>query len=160
MSERQPGPGSTVRIVHASSPISALVMRPAVTIAGSATLGEAVDRMTAAGVSSVLLEERSGILTERDVTRALGAGLGRDDPAEAAATPHPIVVDGSMAILDACGFMLNEHLRHLLVALPDRSVGVVSLRDVTAVLLQVADPQLWLTTLRVTLESPSEIWLG
>jgi hypothetical protein len=31
---------------------------------------------------------------------------------------------------------------------------------VTAVLLQAVDPHLWLTSLRVAIEAPAEIWLG
>ena len=55
--------------------------------------------------------------------------------------------------------MLNQGVRHLVVAFPDRD-AVVSLRDVMAVLLQATDPHLWLTQLRVAVEVPAEIWLG
>jgi hypothetical protein len=36
----------------------------------------------------------------------------------------------------------------------------VSMRDLLAVLLQTVDPNLWLTSLRVALDPPSEIWVG
>jgi hypothetical protein len=56
--------------------------------------------------------------------------------------------------------MLTEHVRHLLVRLDDEEVGILSLRDVVAVLLQTADPELWLTSLRVAIATPSEAWIG
>lgn len=55
--------------------------------------------------------------------------------------------------------MLNEHVRHLVVEVDGR-LGVVSLRDVAAVLLQGADPHLWLASLRVAVEAPTKTWLG
>jgi hypothetical protein len=37
---------------------------------------------------------------------------------------------------------------------------VVSLRDIVAVLLQTASPELWLSSLRVSVQLPTELWLG
>jgi hypothetical protein len=56
--------------------------------------------------------------------------------------------------------MLNEQVRHLIVELDDGATGVVSMRDLMAVLLQAVDSHLWLASLRMTIEAPSEIWLG
>jgi hypothetical protein len=38
--------------------------------------------------------------------------------------------------------------------------AVLSIRDLTAVLLQSTDPQLWLAALRVSIDVPSELFLG
>jgi hypothetical protein len=63
-------------------------------------------------------------------------------------------------VLAAAEIMLNEEVRHLLVSIDPRNVGVVSIRDVLAVLVQAVDPHLWLTSLRVSFDAPTEIWLG
>ena len=111
-------------------------------------------------MSSLLLEGRAGIVTERDLARAHGAGCAATDPVVAIASRHPVTVPGTTTVIAAAGLMLNEQVRHLLVELDTGAVGVVSIRDLLAVLLQAADPQLWLTSLRVAIETPSEMWLG
>lgn len=154
------GLGATaVKVLTAHSPLERLVCRPAVTVPGDASVAAAVEVMRVADVSALLVDG-GGILTERDVARAVGAGVPVDALVADVATPHPLVVPGTMGVVEACGVMLNEEVRHLVIELADGTLGVVSLRDVAAVLLQVADPHLWLASLRVAVDAPSEIWLG
>lgn len=68
-------------------------------------------------------------------------------------------MSGATSVVDACAVMLNEEVRHLLVDV-DGALGVLSLRDVAAVLLQTAEPHIWLASLRVAIDTPAEIWLG
>ena len=147
-------------VVTHQSPLARLMTRPAVSIPRRASLTDAVDAMEAAGVSALLVDGLGGIITERDIARALGHGVAAAEPVERVATPHPLVVPASISVVEACGVMLNEQVRHLVVELADGCLGVVSLRDVAAVLLQAADPHLWLASLRVTVDGPAEIWLG
>ena len=65
-----------------------------------------------------------------------------------------------MPIVDAAALMLNEEVRHLVVDFPGGNVGVISLRDIAAVLLQTASPHIWLSMLRVAVEEPTSAWLG
>lgn len=155
-----PVAAGTVRVLDPQSTLPALISRPAVTVPVSCALGEAVEKMRTAGVSALVLGRRDGIVTERDLLRALAAGWALDEPVERAATWHPVVVPAATTVVAAAGLMLNEHVRHLLVELDDGAIGVVSLRDTVAVLLQAADPHLWLTPLRAAIGSPSELWLG
>jgi CBS domain-containing protein len=69
------------------------------------------------------------------------------------------VVPGDCSVMDAGAVMLNEEVRHLIVELGD-GVGIVSLREVMAVLLCAVNPKIWLARLRVAVTGPSEIWLG
>ena len=147
------------QVVDPQSPVSALLARAALTVPGSLSLGEAVELMRAMSVSALLVDDPAGIVTERDLARALGAGCVATDPVGTVATPHPLTVAGDMTVVTAAELMLNEQVRHLVVEL-DGGVGIVSMRDLLAVLLQAVDPHLWLTSLRVAVESPSEIWLG
>jgi CBS domain-containing protein len=149
-----------VLVVDPSSPVALLAGRAAVTVPPTGSLADAIELMTAAKVSSLLLEGRAGIVTERDLARALGAGCEATDPVEAIASRHPVTVPGCTTVTAAAGLMLNEQVRHLLVELDTGHIGVVSIRDLLAVLLQAVDPHLWLTSLRVAIETPSEMWLG
>ena len=147
-------------VVDPRSPVAVLASRAVVTVPEKCSLSEAVEVMKAEAVSSVLLEGRAGIVTERDLARALGAGCAASDPVETIASRHPVTVPGSTTVITAAGMMLNEQVRHLLVELDTGAVGVVSIRDLLAVLLQAVDSELWLTSLRVAIETPSEMWLG
>jgi CBS domain-containing protein len=149
-----------VRVVGPHSPVSALVQRAPVAVDEQSTIADAVEAMRAAHVSSLLLADSIGIVTERDIARALGAGRSPEDPVEAIASRHPLGVTGDMTVVAAAELMLNEEVRHLVVALDGNDIGVVSIRDVLAVLVQAADPSVWLTSLRISIDPPTEIWLG
>jgi CBS domain-containing protein len=146
-------------VVHGQSPLSALVSRTSVTVAVDCTLADAVATMEAAGVSALLVGAHAAIITERDIARALGHGVPVDEVVGRVATPYPLVVSGSMSVVDGCATMLNEHVRHLVVE-TDHGPAVLSLRDLAAALLQASDPHIWLSSLRVKIEVPPEIWLG
>ena len=55
--------------------------------------------------------------------------------------------------------MLTQRIRHALVDVDGR-LAILPIRDVAAVLLQGANPEMWLTSLRVAIDLPSEAWLG
>ena len=98
-------------------------------------------------------------MTERDLARALGAGHSPEEPVGVVTTRHPVAVSGDDTVVTAAARMLNEEVRHLVVELPGGAVGVVSMRDVLAVLLGAAEPHIWLASLRIEIESP-DYWLG
>jgi CBS domain-containing protein len=138
------------------------VSRPVVRIHADDTLTRASQVMRSQNVSCVLVGPgRAAILTERDLTRALAAQYPADTPVGKVATPLPQSVPGQTDILDVAAVMINQEVRHLILDLPDGSDGVVSIRDIMAVLLQAAKPELWLSSLRVKIEMPyPEAWLG
>lgn len=146
------------RVLTSLSVLGDLALRPALAIGRGCTLVDASVAMERAEVSSLLVEG-DGIVTERDIARALAHGVGGEAAVGEVATWHPITVEMSTPIVDATATMLNEHVRHLLVNVPTGR-AVVSLRDVAAVLLQATNPQIWLSSLRVAVEAPAEIWLG
>lgn len=106
--------------------------------------------MRSKNLSAVLVSPtHDAIVTERDLTRALANELPPDTPVSLVATPLPITVPAGTDVVDAAALMLNQEVRHLIVELPDGSTGIVSLRAIMAVLLQAAQPDIWLTSLRV-----------
>jgi CBS domain-containing protein len=149
-------------VIHLHSPVSSLVSRPVVRIHAHDTLILASQVMGSQNVSALLVGPgHVAIVTERDLTRALAAQYPPDTPVGKVATPLPQPVPGTTDILDAAAFMINQEVRHLIVELPDGSDGVVSIRDIMAVLLQAAKPELWLSSLRIKVEIPGpEAWPG
>lgn len=136
MDDRAPRPSRlwstrTPRVATRHSPVSALINRAPVCVDGSTTLGEAVDRMADAGVSCALVDGATAIVTERDLTRALGAGLGRGEPVSAVATSEPTVVACDVTVEETADVMLTRQLRHLVVDVHGQP-AVVSIRDVLA----------------------------
>jgi CBS domain-containing protein len=146
------------RVVHHSSPVEWLVVRPTVRIAANATLAEAGELMGRANVSALLVGAGpEAIVTERDVSRAIGAGYRGDATVAEVATPNPVVVPGTTPVVEAAAVMLNEDVRHLVVELGDAEQGVVSMRAVTAVLLSSADHSIWLRSLRLNVSNVADL---
>jgi CBS domain-containing protein len=108
--------------------------REVLSVAPEDTIGEAAQRMADANVgSSVVLEHGRliGILTERDLLRAMAQ---RVHPSEARVrewmTAEPMAVSESTTAGEAARLMVENGFRHLPVVDGDRTLGVVSLRDV------------------------------
>jgi CBS domain-containing protein len=108
--------------------------REVLSVAPEDTIGEAAQRMADANVgSSVVLEHGRliGILTERDLLRAMAQ---RVHPSEARVrewmTAEPVAVSESTSADEAARLMVEHGFRHLPIVDGDRTLGVVSLRDV------------------------------
>jgi CBS domain-containing protein len=149
-------------VIHLHSPVSLLVVHTAPRVPSTATLTTTSQVMRAEDVSAVLVGPgHTAIATERDLTRALALECPPDTAVSDIATPLPISVPGQIEILEAAALMLNHEVRHLLVETPEGGWAIVSLRAVMAVLLQAAQPDLWLSSLRVKLEvGYPEMWVG
>ncbi len=110
---------------------------PPVTCNGAWTLTRAAALMRGAEIGSVIVVDGPkvvGILTERDLLRAVGAGA--DPGTETVAmwmTAHPDVLGPEEAVDTAWASLTHHHYRHLPVVEGDRLVGVVSLRDLMGV---------------------------
>jgi CBS domain-containing protein len=116
--------------------------------------------MRQAMVSSALTEDGKAIITERDLTRALASGLGPEAAVAAVFVPNPVTIPATASIVDAAADMLHNEIRHLVVTDHGDVLGVVSLRDVAAVLLEALDPAVWVATLREAVTTRTEMWLG
>jgi predicted transcriptional regulator len=88
------------------------------------------------GVAVVALPDGSaGIVSERDVSRALANGADPDEVwAADVMTPELVIVEPDETVLDAASRITTEGVRHLAVVDRGTIVGVVSARDVLAVL--------------------------
>lgn len=76
-----------------------------------------------------------GVITERDVLRAIAAGTDLDAAtAGDHMTADPIAVPMAMPLEEACDLMISRSVRHLLVSEGGELVGVLNMRDVVGIL--------------------------
>jgi CBS domain-containing protein len=84
--------------------------------------------------------EGGGVITERDVLRAIAEGTDLDAARVGDwMTPDPVAVERATPLEDACDLMIDRGVRHLLVREGDELVGVLNMRDVVGVLSGAAE---------------------
>src|SRR3954469_20217555 len=97
---------------------------------------QAADRMSGGGVGAILVltgDTVSGILTERDVLRAVATGGVEGTNVAAWMTRDPETVDGAESTAQAAAVMIHGGFRHLPVMDGGRPAGIVSIRDLMKV---------------------------
>jgi CBS domain-containing protein len=115
-----------------------LVVEPA------ATIDEASRRMAERNVGTVLAldgERLVGILTERDVLRAVAAGYDGSHPVSRWMTHHPETVDAADTTGHAAVLMIHGGFRHLPVVDGGSVVGILSIRDLVRLTLDDEAPR-------------------
>jgi CBS domain-containing protein len=115
--------------------------RDLLTVAPEDTLGEAAEKMAGRGVGAALVMDFGrlvGILTERDL---LAAVAGRVQTSEARVrewmTENPVTVPEATTIARAASIMVTNGFRHLPIVEGERTIGIVSLRDVVRSVVRV-----------------------
>ena len=148
---------------HVVPRVEDLGLRPAVAVAPTAPLNQAARVMRAHDISALVVGEPGGlvsIVTERDLTRALADTLPPDTEVATIASTDPMTVPPDATVMDVATLMLREGVRHLVVARGGRAVGVVSIRDALAALVQTVTPDTVFVMLeRLRVDAP-EVWLG
>jgi CBS domain-containing protein len=97
----------------------------------------------------------AGIGTRRALLRALAAGVDPETRLSTIAAAESVTVDGETSIVGAACEMLRQDVPHVAVAFRGEPVGILTLREVMAVLLEVFDTEDWMRALRVAVVSPS-----
>ena len=118
--------------------------RDLLTIEPDAALGEAARRMASRGVGAVVVldgDRLAGIVTERDVLKAVAAGLREDARVSEWMTRHPETVESGEATDHAAALMIHGGFRHLPVVDEGRVVGILSIRDLMRVALEDRAPR-------------------
>jgi CBS domain-containing protein len=104
------------------------------TVAPEDTLGEVAERMTAQNIGAVVVRDFGrliGILTERDMLRAMAARVHTSDArVRQWMTLDPVTAPPDMDLEEAAQIMLDNGFRHLPVVDGSSVLGVVSLRRV------------------------------
>ena len=102
------------------------------------TLRQAAQMMANRGIGSAVVidpdSEGVGIMTERDVLNAIGAGLDVDTERTAAHITWDVVYAGpDWTVDEAAAAMASGGFRHLVVMENDEVLGVISVRDIVRV---------------------------
>lgn len=120
--------------------VSEIMTKATVTDAAQDTLAEAAARMWNAQTGSLLVMEGEhllGILTERDVLRAIAHGMDPlQVPVKDLMRTDVITVGPQTTLKEAAKLMATKWIRHLPVVEGSRVVGILSQRDLTGVLAE------------------------
>jgi len=114
------------------------------TVEPTMALNEAAQEMHEHGVGAVLVltgEKISGILTERDVLRAVATGEGEWTHVAAWMTRDPETVEPDDTTALAASVMIHGGFRHLPVCDDGKPVGIVSIRDLMRVVVDDESPR-------------------
>jgi CBS domain-containing protein len=118
--------------------------RDLLTVSPGDRLGEAAKRMVARGVGAVLVlegERLEGILTERDLMRAVAGGYTEEARVSEWMTRHPETIDATDSTDHAASLMIHGGFRHLPVVEEGHVAGIISIRDLMRVALADSSPR-------------------
>jgi CBS domain-containing protein len=118
--------------------------RDLLTVAPGDLLGEVAQRMVDRDVGAVLVmegEALAGILTERDMLRAVAAGIRDDTVVSDWMTRDPETMAPGDTTEHAAVLMIHGGFRHLPLVEGDEVVGIMSIRDLMRVVLDNAAPR-------------------
>ncbi|MDX6466318.1 MAG: hypothetical protein QOI27_1358 [Gaiellaceae bacterium] len=124
--------------------VADVMSRKLLTVDPATGLSEAAEKMTERGVGAALVlsgDHVSGILTERDVLRAVATGPVEGTHVAAWMTRDPETVDVSESLGQAAAVMIHGGFRHLPVLDGNAPVGIVSIRDLMRVVVDDESPR-------------------
>jgi CBS domain-containing protein len=124
--------------------VGEVMNRNLLTVDPHLSLHDAAARMSERGVGAALVisnDHVSGILTERDVLRAVATGGVEGTHVAAWMTRDPETVDVSEPTGQAAAVMIHGGFRHLPVLEGDKPVGIVSIRDLMKVVVDDESPR-------------------
>ncbi len=110
------------------------------TVSPDQTLSDAGRQMIRRGVGSAVViagDEPPGIITERDLLRAIADGVDFNVvKVSEYMVPKAVTVTDRWHVVDAAGTMIDRGFRHLVVIDEDGKVtGIISIRDMVRALL-------------------------
>jgi CBS domain-containing protein len=117
--------------------ISEVMTEAAVTDRPDDTLRQAAGKMREQQTGSLLVldgQDLVGILTERDVLKAVATDTPLDTPISEVMSKDLITVEPATSLREAARIMAERWIRHLPVLEAGRLVGIVSQRDLAGVL--------------------------
>jgi CBS domain-containing protein len=124
--------------------VADLMSRDLLTVSLDEPLGAAAKRMVGRGVGAVLVlqgDRLEGILTERDLMKAVAGGFEADANVRDWMTRHPETIEASDTTEHAAALMIHGGFRHLPVLEEGKVAGIVSIRDLMRVALQDSAPR-------------------
>jgi CBS domain-containing protein len=108
------------------------------------TITEVAQQMVERNVGAVLVLDRGrpvGIMTERDLMRAVARGLHGDAVVAEYMTKDPETIEPDDTTQHAAALMIHGGFRHLPVVEGDDVVGILSIRDLMRIGLEDSAPR-------------------
>lgn len=124
--------------------VSDVMERDLLAVPADLPLLDTAQRMVERKVGAVLILDGgriAGILTERDILRAVAAEHAAGDAVSHWMTAHPETIDASDTTEHAAVIMIHGGFRHLPVLDGGSVVGIVSIRDLVRVTLADTAPR-------------------
>ena len=118
--------------------------RNLLTVEPGARVTEIAQRMVERDVGAVLVLEGQrlvGILTERDILRAVARGLDDNSTVADWMTRDPDTLEADESTRHAATLMIHGGYRHLPVMEKDEVVGMLSIRDLMRIVLDESAPR-------------------
>jgi CBS domain-containing protein len=118
--------------------------RDLLAVEAGAPIVAVAQQMADRNVGAVLVQKDgrlAGIMTERDLMRAVGRGLRDDAVVGECMTANPDTIAPDDTIEHAAVLMIHGGYRHLPVVDGDDVVGVLSIRDLVPMLLEDSAPR-------------------
>jgi CBS domain-containing protein len=130
------------RSMHPTDVVARIMVWPVATVPGEASLREVAESLAADGIGAVGVVENghlAGVVSERDVVSHLAQGANPEHVTAAEMmTTDLVTAHQDDPILDTARRMVEAEVRHLPVVDEEKIAGFVSMRDIFAVLLDVA----------------------
>ena len=121
-----------------------LMSRDLLSTAPAEAITEVAQRMVDRNLGAVLVLESgrlAGIMTERDIMRAVARGLHPDAVVADYMSPDPETIDADDTTQHAAVLMIHGGFRHLPVVERGSVVGILSIRDLMRVGLEDSAPR-------------------
>ena len=110
-----------------------VMKKPVLVIGVNNTIREAAKKMVENGVGSLVVIDNNenvvGIVTERDLARAIAEGIDLESPVAEIMSEDVYTVHPDTGVLKAIEMMKLHNIRHLPVVEDEKLIGIVSLRD-------------------------------
>lgn len=124
-------------MISTANPIATVMRRTTVTVRLGSTLREISEVLTREEIGAVVVKGAQplvGIVSERDVVRALAEGADPDEErAEDVMTYEVVTVGPDATVAEVARQMVDGAIRHMPVVEDGAPVGIVSIRDLLAV---------------------------
>ena len=121
-------------------PIMALANDEIVDAPPTITIREAASKIADEAIGLLLLREGgtiSGVLSERDIVKAVAGGLDLDGPVSAVANDgHLFWAEPTATVAEVAAEMMESYVRHVLIAGEDgEPAGIASMRDLLSIIV-------------------------